>query len=96
MSFSDSVIEQAWKRSEGRCECDRASHGHGLRCDHPIAYHARGMETDIGWEAHHNLAVAEGGSDNLGNCQLLCQSCLKKTRNYMGRKYLYRSSEHSV
>ena len=63
MSFSDSIIAQAWKRSDGRCECKRTSHGHGFRCNRILSRYARGIETKNGWEAHHVTAVAAEGKN---------------------------------
>ena len=69
MAFSDSVKDEAFKRSGGRCECTRAHPSHsGRRCATTFTRHGR-------WEAHHKTAVASGGTDSLSNCEALCIPC---------------------
>jgi len=81
MVFSDSTILQAWQRAGGKCECGRDSCGHYGRCGKQLEWNARGSEFYGGWEAHH---VTAGGPDTASNCEILCQSCHKKTRTYGG------------
>lgn len=73
MAFTEQTKDEAYKRSGGRCECDRehpwvqgAPH-HGGRCPTKVTRH--------GAEYHHKTAVASGGSDYLSNCQVLCLTC---------------------
>ena len=74
MAFSDSVKDDAFKRSGGRCECTRSSHtNHTGRCTTSITRH--------GAEYHH---VDSGGSDALGNCEALCTTCHQQTGSYGG------------
>jgi len=84
LAFSDSVISEAWKRSGGKCECNRSTCGHGYyRCNKSLDFNSRGKDYAAGgWEAHHKTAVAAGGSDTLSNCEILCISCHKNTRTY--------------
>lgn len=83
MSFSKSVVEEAWKRSQGRCECERKSCGHSERCPQILKWEQRGNDdSPYGWEAHHITAQAKGGEDILSNCQILCIDCHKNTRSY--------------
>ena len=85
MAFSDLTVRQAWARSGGRFECERASHGHGYsgRCTQRLMWNQRGNDySSYGWEAHHKTAVSSGGSDTLSNCEILCMSCHKKTGSY--------------
>jgi 5-methylcytosine-specific restriction endonuclease McrA len=82
MAFSESVKDEAFKRSGGRCECTRQHAGHdaphhGGRC--PSTFIRYGA-----WEAHHITAVASGGSDGLSNCEALCTRCHKLTQTYGG------------
>ncbi len=85
MAFSQSVVDAAWIRSGGKCECTRSSHGHSIRCNKTLSYDNRGKDGNWGaWEAHHKLSVAAGGSDNLSNCEILCIDCHKKTGSYGG------------
>lgn len=76
MAFPQSVIEQAWKRAGGKCECTRISCGHIGRCSEPL--------TANNWHAHHRTAVASGGGDTLSNCEALCVRCHENTGSYGG------------
>jgi hypothetical protein len=79
MAFSDRVVLEAWKRANGRCECERTTHAHLGRCFRQLSWNSRGKDTNDGWEAHH---VTAGGPDTLSNCEILCQDCHKKTGTY--------------
>ncbi|KPK42907.1 MAG: hypothetical protein AMJ78_00665 [Omnitrophica WOR_2 bacterium SM23_29] len=77
MAFSDYVVEQAWKRADGKCECRRIVHGHIGRCNKSLSWENRGRETGWGsWEAHH---ISISGGDGLSNCEILCWDCHKRT-----------------
>ncbi len=83
MAFPNSVVEQAWKRAGGKCECRRKICGHGTRCNKQLVWENRGGEGVRGaWEAHHVTAVSSGGSDTLSNCEILCQDCHKNTESF--------------
>lgn len=80
--FPDSVVDAAWGRSGGKCECERPSHNHSLLfCRKQLSKASRGYETNMGWEAHH---VNANGDPVLSNCEILCQDCHKATRSYGG------------
>ena len=81
MAFSDDVIDAAWARSSGRCECRRTTHNHNGRCLHTLVKSMQGKEEPGGWEAHHIDAT---GPDTIINCEILCQSCHKATASYGG------------
>lgn len=73
MAFSNTVVEAAWHRSGGRCE----------HCNKVLSWNARGNDYSFGgWEAHHVIAVENGGPDTLSNCKILCIPCHKRTRTY--------------
>jgi len=74
MAFSKETTKQAWNRAGGKCE----------NCGTLLAWGSRGAEGIMGWETHHRHSVATGGGDGLGNCQILCQRCHKKTHTYGG------------
>jgi len=76
MAFPQSVIDDAWRRAGGKCECTRSSCGHTGRCNKALTAH--------NWHAHHKTAVEKGGSDTLSNCEALCISCHKNTQSYGG------------
>lgn len=85
MAFSQTVVDTAWNRSGGKCECTRTSHGHSGRCNKSLIYANRGQDGKVGaWEAHHIVSIKSGGSDNLSNCEILCIECHKKTGTYGG------------
>lgn len=79
--FPQSVVDDAWNRSGGRCECDRSSHAHRIRCTKQLSKGSRGKDSDMGWEAHHKNS---NGPSTLSNCEILCQMCHKNTRSYGG------------
>jgi 5-methylcytosine-specific restriction endonuclease McrA len=75
MAFPQSVVDAAWKRAEGRCECTRKAHGHeGVQCNRKLPP----------WRTHHRTAVSSSGDDTLSNCEALCVPCHEKTGTYGG------------
>jgi hypothetical protein len=84
MAFPESVIDRAWTRAGGRCECKRKTCGHIDRCPNVLVFTLRGHEDAGGWEAHHKTASILYPEDTLGNCEILCVSCHKNTRSYGG------------
>ena len=76
MSFPGKVVFDAWIRADGKCECERDSHGHEIPCGKPLFWRSRGKEEVKGaWEARHKVS---GDSDILSNCEILCWDCYKK------------------
>lgn len=74
--FSNEVVELAWIRSEGRCECDRGSHNHpNERCDNKLIWELRGKIKYGGWIAHSKIRNAGGASSN---CEICCWDCFVK------------------
>ena len=83
MAFSDKVVEEAWKRSGGHCECKREHCGHGARCNKQLVWDNRGRDGARGaWEAHHITSSNNEGPDILSNCEIICIECHKNTRSY--------------
>ena len=82
MAFSQTVINEAWARAGGKCECTRQNcPEHSTpRCGKVLdpANQRVGMK----WHAHHLTAQAAGGSDSLSNCQILCVECHEQTQSY--------------
>jgi len=73
MAFPESVVEAAWRRAGGRCECRRRSHNHSyVRCNKQLVWDNRGREGRGKWEAHHRNRT---GGDTLSNCEILCWDC---------------------
>jgi hypothetical protein len=77
MALENSVVDQAWARSGGRCECTHTDHGHSKRCGRELLRDRRGAEPTYWWEAHKKVA---GGNDTLSNCEILCHECFKQMR----------------
>ena len=70
MPFSDEIVERAWRRAEGRCECRRETHNHpGFRCNKELVWANRTGEGRGKWEAHH---ISVSGGHTLSNCEILC------------------------
>ena len=77
MSFTDHVLQQAWKRAGGKCECRRWIHHHNVvRCGMELVLANRGKEGQGRWEAHR---ISRIGGDTLSNCEILCGDCYKRT-----------------
>lgn len=78
-AFPQSVVDQAWERSGGKCECQRSTCGHSKRCNKALYKGSRGLDSAMGWEAHH---INSNGPATLSNCEILCQECHKNTGSY--------------
>jgi len=74
MPFPQSVKDDAYRRSGGRCECRRASHSHISRCSTTL--------TPRSAEYHHITAQSADGHDGLSNCEVLCVQCHRGTASY--------------
>jgi len=74
MAFPQTVKDAAFKRSGGRCECTRTSHGHTGRCQKRL--------TATSGHYHHQVSVNAGGADTLVNCEHMCIPCHEKTRSF--------------
>ena len=73
MAFPQSVVDAAWARAGGKCECPRVTHDHGqTRCNKALVKANRGREGIGAWEANHRRRVESGGDDTLSNCEILC------------------------
>lgn len=81
MAFSNTVVQQAWNRAGGQCECRRKTHNHRyVRCNKQLVLSNRGRNNGRGaWEAHHKHSVGNGGGDSVSNCEILCWSCHSQT-----------------
>jgi len=80
--FPNDVVQAAWLRSGGKCECMDF-----VRCRHSIVPHGRILSFDAqgkddsaqGWEAHH---IDPDGEPSLKNCKILCIECHKNTPSF--------------
>ncbi|MFZ5596625.1 MAG: hypothetical protein ACOY31_06395 [Bacillota bacterium] len=68
------IIEQAFYRSGGRCECNNASHGHDGKCSALILKAMRGITGTGGWDAR---LVDPDGPAAPENLLILCSNCCK-------------------
>lgn len=77
MAFTEATKDLAYRRSGGRCECERIHHPHwGSRCS--TTFSRYGGQ----WEAHHITAQSSDGHDGISNCEVLCLACHKQTQSY--------------
>ncbi len=72
--FSADVVEAAFIRSDGKCECTERHHKHSGRCNNLIVYIMRGMDLPSGWETHR---PDSDSPPDAGNCRILCMDCYK-------------------
>lgn len=79
MAFSISVVDAAWRRSGGRCECRRTTHGHSVPHGAVLVAVNRGRDGIGAWETNHRTRVESGGDDSLSNCEILCWTCHRAT-----------------
>ena len=51
--FSPILVNRAWQRSRGMCECERKAHGHIRRCNRMLMKTYQGdSNSAFGWEAY--------------------------------------------
>ena len=62
MAFAELVIQQAWKRQNGKC----------AKCCKTLTEWNRDIGDYGAWHAHHKMPVHLGGTDDLDNCVILC------------------------
>ena len=75
MAFPENVVEQAWKRAGGKCECKRWTHKHNVvRCGQELVFANRGKKGQGRWEAHR---ISHTDGDTLSNYEILCAYCYK-------------------
>ncbi len=68
--FSEKLIEQAWVKSGGKCECEEAGHGHRGPHGKMVLKSFQGdRNSEYGWEAH---SVSTFHLDSLSDCKIYC------------------------
>ena len=76
MAFSPEVLDQAWKRAGGKCECRSLTHEHGFnQCAKLLNWHRKGQREAEGWEAGYKTPLETGGDETLANCEIRCWEC---------------------
>jgi hypothetical protein len=81
LEFPLMVVEQAWERACGQCECRHAVHGHHIPCGRKLEFGMRGVNESGGWEIH---AKNRNESPTLANSEVQCFRCYKQSRMYTG------------
>jgi hypothetical protein len=66
MEFSQVIKEQAYKRSGGKCECVRTTHGHSGRCNAKFL---------MKWHIHTKSSLRAKEDLSLANSEVLCSPC---------------------
>ena len=68
--FSEDIIEQAWARARGICECEHEGHGHLGQCGKTLLKSFRGDKFSyFGWEANSKSGHHK---DELTDCEIMC------------------------
>lgn len=80
MAFPQEIINNAWRRAGGRCECIMNCHSSYNRCNKVLDPQNKAFGKT--WEAHHKVSQLAGGSDGLENCMILCTECHENTVSY--------------
>jgi hypothetical protein len=71
MAYTIDILRQAWKRSDGRCECMKSINGHSIRCNKPLI-----TKNKDKWEPQ---TLSRDNKDTLSNCRIYCLDCHKAT-----------------
>ena len=89
MAFPQSVIDQVWRRSGGKCECTQSFCGHQGRCSKILTEH--------NWHVHNKTSVASGGDATLSNCKAICMECNQKYEDilYKAKELLKKIEEEN-
>ena len=76
MVFPESIVEKAWERSAGYCECTRIIHEHEGKCNKVLLKNKRRDKDSLyGWEAH---SIGGRVLKSLSDCEILCWDCYAK------------------
>ena len=75
---NDEVLENAWVRSKGRCECPRTDHGHGDTWGRALVWEHRGATTSTSWILVRRGDPNGGGWHAVQNAQPLCAECSRR------------------
>ena len=81
VEFPLHIVEEAWERAQGTCECRHTVHGHHIPCGRKLKIECRGGDHNDCWEAH---ARDRDLGPTLDNCEILCHRCYKQSRMWTG------------
>ena len=70
------LVQSAWQRAGGRCECTHAGHGHEGRCNAMLYWGMQNSSSEGGWYAD----LRHGAMPNLSSIKILCAECRRKGR----------------
>ena len=72
----DTVLRQAWQRSEGKCQCTRIDHGHPyVRCNKRLVWERQDKLVPGGWRIRKRIGY---GKNATSACEILCWECFQK------------------
>ena len=72
ITFSNQMVDRAWQRSGGFCECAWPLHMHEGRCNRVLFKFLKGdLTSEWGWEVHSKT----GGYKTLSDSEVLCTHC---------------------
>ena len=76
--YSERLVERAWQRSGGQCECERKAHGHIGRCNKMLLKSYRSDQSSAyGWEVY---SISGQHLDSMSDIEILCwDPCYKAT-----------------
>ncbi|MFI5263685.1 MAG: hypothetical protein ACHQM6_04135 [Candidatus Kapaibacterium sp.] len=66
MDYPQTIKNQAVKRSGGKCECTRSTHGHSGRCNERFG---------VNWFIHPKSSLRSKDDLSLSNAEVLCSPC---------------------
>ncbi|AII61211.1 hypothetical protein DMTZ50_1304 [Dehalococcoides mccartyi] len=76
VNMYSNVVEQAWQRCGGKCECKDQSHAHTyIRCNRKLIYENKDKPRIDGWKVVYLTGVA---ADTAENIRIYCHSCFKQ------------------
>ncbi len=75
--FPSAIIQGAWRRTGGKCECSFSVHGHGPKCNKVLQWHLQNSSAEGGWFA---VEKSPGAPPNLNNCIIMCNECKRMGR----------------
>ncbi len=76
--FDAEVIEYAWMRSKGKCECTDQKHRHPDPCNSSLVRANRRALGRGEWDAVARIPFRRGGEDIAPNCIIMCYTCARK------------------
>ena len=77
MPFPLKIVEAAWKRSHGMCECKRVTHGHAIPHKMRLTWENRRKEGSGKWEAY---SLTGEYREEVYDCIILCWDCYEAMR----------------